>query len=193
MLQSKLCWKKLSDKKRCDKKFAPKIFFCNERKLLGRGPGGGREGGPMRGLELIMWSHGQWKTSEKTAPDGTNCDKPQAHKLSQQIKKIGWPHHRPQWFRPIWLASLDQFLRGENFWQRAIFFGKSYSEEKKLFWIRKYPPKHYRRCTSCLSVFEHRQKLFFFYIKKIKYTKNYPCTVFILKYSLCVFLCSPPT
>ena len=33
---------------------------------------GGREGGPMRGLELIMWSQGQWEASEKTAPDGAH-------------------------------------------------------------------------------------------------------------------------
>ena len=33
---------------------------------------GGREGGPMRGLELIMWSQGQWEALEKTASDDAN-------------------------------------------------------------------------------------------------------------------------
>ena len=36
----------------------------------------------------------------------------------------------PQWFRPIWLANLTDFVGG-NFWQCAYFFGKSYREEKK--------------------------------------------------------------
>ena len=33
---------------------------------------GGREGGPKRGLELIMWSQGRWEAYKKTAPNGAD-------------------------------------------------------------------------------------------------------------------------
>ena len=39
----------------------------------GEGTGGvGREGGPMRGLEQIIWPQGQWQALKKIASDGTN-------------------------------------------------------------------------------------------------------------------------
>ena len=42
---------------------------------VGGGSGGGREGGPMRGLELIMSSQGQWEASKKTEPIGKQTDR----------------------------------------------------------------------------------------------------------------------
>ena len=37
-----------------------------------QGREGGKEGGPMRGLELIMGSQDQWEALKKNAPDGAN-------------------------------------------------------------------------------------------------------------------------
>ena len=77
---------------------------------------GGREWGPMRGLELIMWSQGQWEASEKTAPDGTNR---QTSGHGESPLATLWPT-RPSWWN-ISLISLSIFSGQHTFLKMDLF------------------------------------------------------------------------
>ena len=74
-----------------------------------------REGGSMRGLELIMWCQGQWEASEKTAPDGadSHTDTHPDRWTWQLYDQLG--PEGPSW----WKQNCDLTLTTYEYWHMS--------------------------------------------------------------------------
>ena len=62
-----------------------------------------REGGPMRGLELIMWSQGQWQALKKLHPN-----------IQTDVQKDRWTWQIYDWIGPLrpiqWIEANNETL-----------------------------------------------------------------------------------
>ena len=127
------------------------------------------EGGPMRGLEMIVWPEGKWEASKKTASDGTDKQTnrhPDGHGDSMtESAQWGWFSENPAYGHSALLYVCDQGVRTvtiPSVWVSTIGVVNTmspylYHESVSISWVHVYTksPYQYHKSISIPWVNEY--------------------------------------